>query len=271
MKTLITTTLMMLCFVSLPAHAVKIQSVKDKQALLETEGDQVRTGDRFYAVSSDGKKRAILQVKQVRGDRALAVVLRGRALLSHSLEPYTARGGRKASGSSNKGWGLTAGYSSNSMTVKPNSTTSISLSGSSFNLSGFYQLNLDGKISARILGGYEALVASGTSATCSGECKVDIGYLGVEALVRYSFINSSSMEFWGGAGLGFLFAMNKTSNILNTSKISTNQTIVGALGLDYKLSRSTFIPLQLDYALYPENSTSSATQIILRAGWGRSF
>lgn len=271
MKTLFTTTLMMLCFASLPAQAVKIQSIKQKQALLDTEGDQVRVGDRYYAVSTDGKKRAILQVKQVRGKRALAVVLRGRALMSHNLEPYTAGGGKRSAGSSNKGWGLTAGYSSNSMTVKPNSTTSISLSGSSFNLSGFYQTNLDGKISARILGGYEALVASGTSATCSGECKVDIGYLGVEALVRYSFVNNNTMEFWGGAGLGFLFAMSKSSNILATNKISTNQTIVGSLGLDYKLNRSTFIPVQLDYALYPENSTSSATQIILRAGWGRSF
>jgi hypothetical protein len=138
-----------------------------------------------------------------------------------------------------------------------------------------YNMTVDGAFGARLLVGYETLVAKGDAptATCTGStsCEVDISYLGIEALAKYAFVQGSSMDVWVGAGLGFLLAMSKSSNILDTGKISTNQTIVGALGLDYKLSPTSFIPIQFDYAVYPDNATSSATQMILRFGYGFAF
>ncbi|WP_374074014.1 hypothetical protein [Bdellovibrio bacteriovorus] len=280
MKILITA-LLLTSLVS-PAYAIKTLVVKSDRALLDLEGEDLKVGDRLGARSEDGKPRALLEIKQIKDGKAVAAILKGRMQKEFSVAKISSGGSAKSStttakslGKSKSAWGLTAGYAMNSMTVKPSGASSISLSGSSFNLSGFYQMQLDGNISARIFGSYETLQASGSSAaaSCSGssDCKVEISYLGLEALVRYSFVRTQTMEVWAGAGLGFLFAIGKSSNVLDTSKVSTNQTIVGSLGLDYHLNRNNFIPVQLDYALFPDNNTSSANQIILRAGYGFNF
>lgn len=265
-----------------PAWALKTVVVKNDRALIDLEGENLQVGDKLGARDGDGKARALLEIKQIKNGKAVAAILKGKMSQEFSLSKI---GGGKTSAAASKSssakasrsksaWGVTAGYAMNSMTVKPSPSSSVSLSGSSINASGFYQMNLDGNISARFLGGYETLVAKGTSSnvSCSGsECSVDISYLGVEALVRYSYLRNAKFDAWVGGGLGFLFALSKSSNVLNTSKISTNQTFVGSLGLDYHLNKKNFIPVQLDYAMYPDNNTSAANQIILRAGWGINF
>ncbi|KHD87731.1 MAG: hypothetical protein OM95_12935 [Bdellovibrio sp. ArHS] len=253
--------------------------IKKDRVLLDLEGESVQIGEKLGARDADGKARALLEIKQVKNNKAVAAVVKGAMTQDYSLEKLSraAKASQTASRAprSQSAWGLTGGYAMNTMSVKPANASSVSLSGSSFNFSGFYQMQLDGNISARILGGYESLQASGTSssASCTGStnCSVEIGYLGVEALVRYSFIKTKTLEFNAAAGLGFLFAMNKSSNVLDTSKISTNQTIVVSVGLDYHLSRNNFVPIQLDYAMFPDNNTSSAKQMILRAGYGFNF
>lgn len=276
MKTLATS--LIITFFILPAYAVKPISVKNDRVLLDLEGEKLEAGDKLGARDTEGKARALLEIKQVKQGKAVAAIVKGKMQLEYSIQKITPSGkpgSAKAEGKSKSAWGFTAGYAMTNMTIKPTSNSSITLSGSSFNASGFYQMPLEGRVSARILGGYETLQAKGTSAsaTCTGstDCSVDISYLGVEALVRYSFVKNKTLEAWVGAGLGFLFAMNKSSNVLDTAKITTNQTIVGTLGLDYNLSRDNFIPIQLDYAIFPDNNTSSANQIILRAGYGFNF
>lgn len=262
---------------STPAFAIKVLTIKNNRVLLDAEGATINVGDKFLARDADGKAKAILEINQVKNERALGTVLKGRMQNDVTLSPYTPSSGRGASASTGgrsmkTSAGIMAGYAMNSMTVKPSGGSSISLSGSSFNLSGMYQMTIDGGFGARLLAGYETLVAKGDSATaCSGSCEVDISYLGLEALGKYAFGPSSGSQFWVGAGLGFLLAMSKSSNILDTGKISTNQTIIGAVGLDWRLSPTTFIPLQFDYAIYPDNATSAATQMILRAGYGFAF
>lgn len=260
---------------TLPARAAKIIAVKDTRVMIDSEGDFLSAGDRFIGRDGSGKGRVLVEVKQVKNNRAIAHIIKGRAEAPMSLSPAGAPATKASSSrpsSSKNSAGLMLGFANNAMTVKPGGGASVSLSGSSFSLSGLYQMPIGGAFGARLLAGYETLTASGTGdGTVCTSCEVDLSYLGVEALAKYSFVQNSSMDVWVGAGLGFLFAMNKSSNILDTSKISTSQTIVGALGLDWRLSATTFIPVQFDYAMYPDNSTSSATQMILRAGYGFSF
>ncbi len=271
MKTIIT----LLAFISfsLPALALRPVAIKGNRTLVDLEGESLSAGDRLTARSNDGRTRALLEVKQVKNGRAVADVVKGRMSMDLNLVLAGGKAARSAgrSGGGKSAWGFTAGMANNAMTVKLTSG-SVSLAGSSFNVSGFYQPHIDGNFSARVLVGYETLQATGTSTVCaSSECKVNISYLGIETVVRYSFVRNQTMDVWAGAGLGFLFAIGKDSNILDTSKISTNQTIVGSLGLDYKLSRTSFVPVQFDYAMFPDNAASSAKQMILRVGYGTSF
>lgn len=277
MKTLITA--LLFTTVVTPAYAIKILNIKGDRVLVDLEGEEVSVGDKIGARSSEGKARAILEVKQIKEGKAVVAILKGKMQDDYSLSKI---GKKSASASSGKGgssftspgksWGVTGGYAMNNMSSKISSTT-VSVSGSSFNLSGFYQLpipDLGEKVSLRVLGGYETFSAAGTDN--GTDRTVDISYLGAQGTLRYSLYQNTRMNIWGGAGLGFLFAIAKSSkNFLDESKISTNQTISVSLGLDYNLNSKNFIPVQFDYAIFPDSSTSSARQMILRAGYGFNF
>jgi hypothetical protein len=265
-------------FASIHAEAAKIVSIKNGKALLDLEGEASPAGSLWLARDASGKKKAILEVSQTKQGRAIAVVKKGNLQPGYSLERMPQAGSNAAAsadGSTSGSGGNTAGadktrigflggYSMNSMTAKP-ASGSIALTGSSFNLVGFYQMQLDTKIFVKLLAGYETLSASNET------YNVDLGYLGFTAQIEYKFYQGQNWDFWGGGGLGFLYAINKSSNILDTAKISINQTVVAVIGTDYRLSKTTFIPLQLSYQIFPDNASSSATQIIFRGGWGRDF
>lgn len=288
------------------AFALKILSIKQDKVLLDLESENLPIGTKIGLRDSAKKPKGILAITKIQNGKAIAS-LKGEAQKDFSLEvirseksealPLSNDSNSKkspqnpqeksnlskteAKKSKTQGrslsdfYGVTAGYSLNSMTVKPSSSSSIKLSGSSFNLSGFYQRKLTSDLGVRIFGSYQTLKASGTSQapTCASgyNCSVDISYLGIESLVQYTFWKNPQYDIWAGAGLGLLFAISKNSNIIDTSKITTNQAILASVGLNYKLNRKAFIPLQLDYALYPDNQTTSANQIIFRAGYGLSF
>lgn len=278
MKTLITS-LILLSF-SNSVYAAKITTVKQGKGLVDLEGDSAESGDRFFAVDSNGKKKALVEVKQVKGGKAIVAVVKGNIVAGYSMTATGkgggsggSGGGKSLAGSNRASWGLTVGMINSSMTAKT-TAGSVTMTGSSFDLLGYYQTYLDKNINVRIFGGYQTMKVAGSgSVSCNGStnCTADLSYLGLGALVRYSFYRTQSMEFSVGGGLGFLFAMSKSSNILDTSKITTNQTVIGSLGMDYHLSRKNYIPVQLDYAMFPDNNTSSATQMAIRAGYGWSF
>ncbi|MNK19502.1 hypothetical protein D3C87_377240 [compost metagenome] len=262
--------------VSFSAHAGKIISVKQNRALIDMESDSYAPGDRLFAVDNQGKRRAIIEIKQVKNGRAIGQVIKGRAsanfiVMSGSAGSSSSSGKSAKKGIGPKAWGFTAGYAQNTMSAKSTASTTVNMTGSSFAVKAFYQKTLDGSISVQASTGYESLAVKGnaTSGSCTS-CEVNIGYLGFDALIRYAFYEKS-YRVWAGGGLGFLLALSKSSNIIDTGKISTNQTILGAFGVDIPLSGGKFIPIELNYALYPSNNTTSANQIILRAGYGFSF
>lgn len=258
-----------------PSWASKVISIKNDRVLLNLEGEALGPGDKLLARDSRGKSKGLLEIKQVKDGKAVAALLKGQVQKEFGLVKVTSAA-TSQSPSEKSYWGLMGGQTATTMTIKPSGSASVSLSGSSTSVSGFYQMSVDGGFSTRLLLGLETLKAEGASssvASCNGatNCQIDISYLGLETLIRYSVLRKSSLDFWMGAGLGFLFALNKSSNILDTGKITTNQTIVGSLGLDWKLSKDQFVPFQVDYAVFPDNSTSSAHQLIVRLGYGHSF
>jgi hypothetical protein len=203
-------------FASIHADAAKIVSIKNGKALLDLEGEASPAGSLWLARDASGKKKAILEVSQTKQGRAIAIVKKGNLQPGYSLEKMQRAdsGSAAADGSSSSRGGgspgadktrigFLGGYSMNSMTAKP-ASGSIALTGSSFNLVGFYQMQLDKKVFVKLLAGYETLSASNET------YNVDLGYLGFTAQIEYKFYQGSSWDFWGGGGLGFLYAINKS-------------------------------------------------------------
>ena len=279
-------------FITSSALAAKIISVKQNKVLIDLEGQDLPVGQKLFSIDGSGKKRAVLQIRQVKGGKAVADITKGQSTPDHRLQVIaggppmnTAKTGAQSQAASSKkgktagrgqaSWGLMGGYAMNTMKVKLSSTP-VDLTGSSMSLKGFYQTKLDGAISVKGSVGYETFSAKGSisTGTCgssgSTDCNVDISYLGMDALIRYSIIESD-FHLWAGGGLAFLFALSKDSNVLDTGKITTNQAIVGAVGFDYNLSGGAFIPVELNYNLFPDNNSTSASQIVIRAGYGWDF
>lgn len=282
--------------IPLTGHSLSILNIKGNRVLLDLEGEDIQSGDRLVAISPSGKEKGHIQIKQVKGSKAIASILKGKVEVGFTIETTEStqkkndpeqeldltenmkankKLSKKKTRNKKSAWGVVIGMASNNMTVKPGNTTSTELNGTSTNFTGFYQRELDSSIGARILGGSYNLVANGESKNISactpGGCVVEISYLGIEALVQYSIIKNSTTNLWLGAGMGFLFASGKSSNILDTSKISSNQTFIAALGFDLNINQSLFLPLQIDYVLFPDNSSSATKQTILRFGLGGRF
>lgn len=289
MKTTIALLILILEFIFInPAQAMKIVNVKNGKVMIDTEGATVNIDDQILAFDGNGKKRGRIIIKKIKGDKALGEIDKGSVQTDYTLEASNggggsdkSRGGKSSAsnsgGSSGKrsAWGVLGGLSSNSMTVK-RSSGSVAMTGNSFSLLGFYQIPMDGNISVRGSSGYQTLSANGNASLATGtdclSCSIEISYLGFNAVVRYTLVKSSSMEFTVGAGLGILLALSKSSNAVDTSKITTNQTLNVVLGLDYYLgNKKNFIPIEFNYGIFPSTNTSEASQMTLTAGYGWNF
>src|SRR5262245_720959 len=99
-------------------YAAQVTKVKGKSALVTLQGTAAAAGDRFYAMEG-GKKKAIIQIAKVKGDKAIAKVVKGTAAAGMSLSPAPAASGggaataAKESGSSSGGGSSSSGGTPN--------------------------------------------------------------------------------------------------------------------------------------------------------------
>lgn len=281
------------------AWSTTIKQVKGKKALIDIDSTAISVGEDFFTVDAAGKKKAIIKIKQVKGKKAIADILKGKPEAGHTLTPRiaptrsqtktTARSSKTKTSSSsqgssssisniNSGWGVMGNVYMNSMSAKflasGNRQLSVDLKGTSFGVTGLYDYRMSSKFSVRGLVGYDMYQLSGSTplsdCTNSTTCTVSISYLSSYGIARYN-ITEDPTRIWVGGGLGFLLALSKTSTILNTDQISTNLVYMISGGADIKMSNNSFLPLQLDYAMFQGSDSVRANSIIIRAGWGFYF
>ncbi|MBL7671253.1 MAG: hypothetical protein JNM39_12280 [Bdellovibrionaceae bacterium] len=290
---------LLLLVISTFSSAQTVKTVKGKKALLELQGTPAQVGQAFYAVDASGKKKALLKVTQVKGDRALVDIVQGTTEAGHTVQAKgstsarttgppankdnsttedTAGSSPSSSGkSSKKGetWGLLGSFGMNKMDASLTVATvkyTANMTGAGFGLLGFYDFPLSKNFILRGTTGLEQFIGNGTisAAVCNGSaiCSVNIMYLSFYGAAKYIFVNSK-IKIWAAGGLGYLFAASKSSNILKTDGLST-YVIVPSLGIDIPVGNG-FIPITVDYALYPDSADVKANSTSVRAGWGWYF
>src|SRR5690242_1454548 len=65
-------------FFSTASYAGDVTKVKGSGALIDLKGEAASPGDLFYTLSSDGKKRGIIQITKVKGDKAIGKIMKGK-------------------------------------------------------------------------------------------------------------------------------------------------------------------------------------------------
>lgn len=268
-----------------------ISKVKDQKALLDLQGAPAQEGEEFFSLDSQGKKKSILKIKQIKGDKAVADVLKGKPEVGQTLQSRTGgsasadtAGASSTETSSATGkrktgrtWGVLGGFAQDKMDASFSYLTTnytANMTGNGFALTGFYDMPMSKDFILRGSAGLEQFVGaadmgvkvcdSGTSATCN----VNIMYLSFYGQAKYNII-SGRAKFWVAGGLGYLFAASKSSNVLKTDGLST-YVIVPSIGADIPMGGG-FLPLAFDYIMFPDSTTVKANAMALRAGWGWYF
>ncbi len=271
----------------LPALAMRVEVVQGNKARILLEGESASVGDQFFALEG-GKKKAVLKITQVKGEKAMAVVTKGKAAAGQSLQLGRSSGGAVGESSSGGGpskisgfrnWGVLGSYLMSKMDAKvvvdetSGETETAAMTGSSFGVVGFSDYGLSRNFVLRGGVGYEMFQTMGsisnTSACEGGDCNVNISYLSFYGQAKYIIMEKPSL--WVGGGVGFLLAMSKSSSVLNESDISANQIYNFAIGADFAMGAKNFIPVVFEYNLFPASATVSANFMALRAGYGWNF
>jgi hypothetical protein len=289
------TLLGLLLLLNSETSAQTIKLVKGRKVLIELQGSAAEINQEFFSVDASGKKKSLLKIVQVKNGKAVANILKGKPLAGQNLQP---RGGSKSSAatsesspSSEKGasssgpaprskiesWGILGSYGLNKMTATKTSNAInyvASMTGAGFGILGFYDYPMSENFVLRGMTGVEQFVVNGdvTAAVCNSSlaCEVNIMYLSFYGAAKYH-LTTGKMRFWMAGGIGYLFAASKSSNILKTDGLSS-YAIVPSIGLDMTVGKTGFVPIAIDYAIYPDTGTVTGTSTTsIRIGWGFFF
>ncbi len=270
-------------FLNFSAEAQTIMKVRGKKVMIDLGGESWGRGDKLFGVDNNGKKRVLMQVLQVKNGKAVAAVMKGRAANGMSL--ILARKGSVTGGNVPHGlkastaWGFTGSIMMNTMSIsnyRQNSVDySFKMNGTNFGGGLFYDYPLSRDWQVRANGTLEMFNVSKkySTAICnnstSANCNASFLQSGLYGTFNYIF-TPSPYRMWAGAGGGVFIYLSKSSTVLNTSKFFFNSMLMMAGGLDYYISRNTFIPVSLEYQIIPDKE-ASVSSMVIRAGWGKSF
>lgn len=264
------------------ANSAKIEKVKGNRAMIHLESESTKVGDYFVALDSQNKKRAVLKILSIKSNKAIAQISRGSAEAGQKAQ--LVQGNAHQSETSLKvvpnstlsNFGILGSYLINSMTAKftlNGEKKSSSMSGTGFGVLGYYDYTLGASTQLRGSVGLEQFQAAENRATAdcnsgtSTTCNVSITYLSTYGLFKYYFLNGWT-KAWFGGGLGYLIALSKSSSVLQTSEISTNSIYNLAAGIDVNMKKGQYLPIVLEYSIFPSSASVSASFVAIRVGWG---
>jgi hypothetical protein len=273
------------------ALAAKVSAVKNNKIMIELEGESASAGAEFFVLNGQNKKVALVKVTQAKGGRAIAEIIKGSAKPGYLLQAKGGGGSMSTSSSSKSdsssddyydrklnqkmhngnSWGIVGGYLMNSMVV---STTSmqINMSGSGFGALGYYDYALSPSLVFRGMAGLETFNVAGSNSAaspsnCTTNCDVQIQYLSFYGYGRWNFMQGQ-YKSWIGGGAGYLMPTQKPGgSVFANNTMGANQIFVVAGGMDYRLSAKNYLPISLEYGLYPSTATVKAQIIYLRVGY----
>jgi len=264
--------------ISTEAFAARVKSVKGKRVVVNLEGDSVRVGDVMQVKNSSGKTVALVKIRQIKGQSALAQLGKGKVAAGMMVVPRGVTGGSTAAGaatgstSSSRAYiGGMLGYAMGNVTADVG-TTNVTMTGGAVSAKAFFDYEMFSSVWFRGSTGLEGLSATGpANASCNAgsACKISVNYISFDFWGRYVF-GHSSFRPWVGAGFSLMFPLSKSATAVQASSVSETNVISAGGGIDWFFGNS-FIPIQVEYGMYPKSETVNASAIAFRVGYGFAF
>lgn len=279
-------------FFSLSVQAAKIAKVNGKKAylILDSRVEAVK-GDIYEVIDPQGAKKGLIKVMKVKGGRALGL-LKGSAKKGWNLKKRSssqAKKGRsgapqkdryeslKQASASGSFYGILAGFSSNSMSAKieqgNNTTLDVDMTGSGFSGRLLFDYALWTSLWFRGLLGLENFATKG-DANCglsnNEECKVEISYLALDLWGRY-LLTQGTFRPWIGLGFNLLFPSSQVSTAIDEESITSTSVFAAGGGVDWFFKPDMYMPIQIEYGMFPSSETVSVSYISFRLGVAIDF
>jgi len=274
--------LSVVCFLPI-AHAGRVVKVSGKKVYIifdSNEGGTFAENDFFLLTDGSGKKKALIQLKKVKGLKAVALLKKGKADKGYGTVFKSAGSGKgelsddggesKSSGSSShynrnqSHWGAMFGYGVAGQDVNQGTSTSTE-SGSSMGIKLGYDYPLLPSVTLRGLGGVELFSVSGQgmplSSTAQSTVGTDITYISFDGLAKWNFAGS----LYGFAGAGILYPMTKSSDVIVEGSIES--LAVGEFGVGYEIGWGHWIvPIDFTYYFFPAGSDVKTSLYSIKLG-----
>jgi hypothetical protein len=274
-----------------------VKQVKNTKILIEFSGaTTANKDDEFFVMNENNKRSALVKITQVKGTKALGIIVKGTAAPGNKVIPRkaTATAGLKASESSAPAespsfirfdkmkLGINLKMMMNAISAKQidalSNQETVAMKGSNMGLSLNMDMPLAGRLVARGEAGVEMLDVKGTGTftSCDGKtstnCNAQITYLTLGAAGRYDLIQSKFNLWVGGGGL-IKIPLSKKSTSLDESKIEMANSIYVATGFDYMINNKSFIPLGFEYhlSLNKSDTVPVIDQMNFTIGYGFIF
>lgn len=275
--------LLLICStLSSDAFAARVKSVKGKRVIVNLEGDSVRVGEVMQVKNSSGKTVALVKIRKIKGQSALAQL--GKGKVSAGME-VVARGTKASKAASSSGQiptnlpdnnprsyiGGMLGYAMGNITADVGASN-VTMTGGAVSAKAFFDYEMFPKVWFRGSTGLEGLNGKGpTNASCASgsACTLNVSYLSFDFWGRYVF-GGGAFRPWAGAGFSLMFPLSKSATAVLPSSISETNVISIGGGIDIH-GRGYYIPIQLEYGMYPQSETVNASAISLRVGYGFPF
>lgn len=287
-KTSLLIALLFFCF-SFSAHAGKVMKVNGKKVYIVFDQDEpFTTGDYFVLNNEEGKKLGLVQIKKIKGFKAIALLKKGKA--ANGLTTTFKAASKKAKKSSivasddssedsgdsssnntasRKGLMLGYGLASQDVTQSPTLGTSAQ-SGSSIALRGVYDYPLFSSVYFRGMAGGEFFSVSGDGYPLSNSSVLstvgtDITYLALDALFHWTVSKGASTNFYLLGGMGILYPMSKSSDVILEDSIDSLAIGEFGAGMEFKLN-GYVIPFEIAYYYFPSGDDVTTSVISLKLG-----
>jgi hypothetical protein len=268
------------------ATAGKVVKVKGKKVFImldPEEVDSTQNGDKLLLTTPNGKKRALVMVRNKRGNKVIAQLGKGKAAKGLISMPHS--GGKKksspsiddyepasdiardelSSGQKKKSdlrFGIMAGFG----TATQNVTDVADMSGSTMAFKGLIDYTLFGGLGIRGRIGMDMFSVTGSAGSI--EYQTDINYLTVDMLLRYNIVDSSSFGLFVNGGVGIYSPMSsdlgQNPAILEDS-ISTTSLLIVGLGASIPIG-SMELFIGADYLYFPPSDDVSTSAISGKLG-----
>lgn len=271
---------------SFSAHAGKVMKVNgSKVYIMFDQEEPFTTNDYFILNNADGKKLGLVQIKKFKGRKAIGLLKKGKADKGYTTtfkaagkkaktqsvvaEDESAEDDDSSSQYPKSRVGVLAGYGMASQDVDQGNLGASSQSGSSIALRGLYDYPLFQSVYFRGMMGAEFFSVSGdgrplTNLSVVTSTGTDITYLTMDALFHWSFSKGRSSSFYLIGGLGILYPMSKSSDIIIEDSIDSLAIGEFGGGMEFHLNGYT-LPFEIAYYYFPSGDVTTSV-ISLKLG-----